>query len=171
MHQRISSYLAPQLEARRISQTQYGVFALQPIPKGSLILLWGGDVMHADQLHLLPPELIPLGIQVDEELYLIAMDVGPADRMNHSCNPNAGIEGQIKVVAMRDIEAGEQVCFDYAMSDGSPYDEFECFCGSHNCRGKITGNDWQLPELQARYQGYFMPYLQRRIDALVNDPS
>ena len=32
--------------------------------------------------------------------------------------------------------------------------------------GKVTGNDWTLPELQERYQGYFSTYLARRIAAL-----
>jgi hypothetical protein len=50
------------------------------------------------------------------------------------------------------------------MSDGSPYDEFDCACGSPLCRGRVTGDDWQRHDLQARYAGYFSPYLQRRIE-------
>jgi uncharacterized protein len=70
---------------------------------------------------------------------------------------------------MRDIKPGEEVCFDYAMSDTTPYDEFECGCGSLNCRGHVGGNDWQKPELQKRYAGYFSPHVQRRIDALQSE--
>ena len=77
-----------------------------------------------------------------------------------------GLIGQISVVALRDIYPGEEVCFDYAMSDSVPYDEFTCACGELNCRGRVTGNDWMLPDLQARYAGYFSPYLQRRIHRL-----
>jgi hypothetical protein len=72
------------------------------------------------------------------------------------------------LIAARDIEAGEELSYDYATSDGSDYDEFECVCGSESCRGKITGHDWMLPELQLRYRGSFSPYLARRIAALVN---
>jgi hypothetical protein len=50
------------------------------------------------------------------------------------------------------------------MSDCSPYDEFDCQCGAHNCRKHVTGNDWQIRELQDRYAGYFAPHIQRRID-------
>jgi hypothetical protein len=67
------------------------------------------------------------------------------------------------VVAMRDIAIGEELCFDYAMSDGGDYDEFECLCGSLECRGVVTGRDWQLPELQLRYAGWFSPYLAQKI--------
>lgn len=65
-----------------------------------------------------------------------------------------------------DIAPGEEICLDYAMCDGSAYDEFECGCGSPNCRGYVSGDDWKRPELWERYKGYFSPYLQRRIDRL-----
>jgi hypothetical protein len=48
------------------------------------------------------------------------------------------------------------------MSDGGDYDEFECLCGSVECRGVVTGRDWQLPELQTRYAGWFSPYLAKK---------
>ena len=103
-------------------------------------------------------------LQVEEDLYLVPDAVDePADFVNHACEPNAVLSGQITLVARRDIEIDEEICFDYAMSDGGPYDEFECACGAPNCRGKITGNDWQRPELWERYAGHFSPYLQRRI--------
>jgi hypothetical protein len=54
------------------------------------------------------------------------------------------------------------------MSDTVAYDEFECSCGAPNCRRSVTGSDWQLPEIQKRYAGYFAPHVQRRIDAQHN---
>lgn len=45
--------------------------------------------------------------------------------------------GQISMVAMRTIFAGEEVTYDYAMSDGSSFDEFDCACGAAKCRGKV----------------------------------
>ena len=56
--------------------------------------------------------------------------------------------------------------YDYAMSDGSPYDEFACACGMPNCRRQITGDDWRCADLQQKYAGWFSAYLQRRIDKL-----
>jgi hypothetical protein len=76
------------------------------------------------------------------------------------------MSSSITLVTLRDIWPGEELCFDYAMSDSTPYCEFTCGCGAPSCRGEITGNDWMLPELQARYDGYFSPYLQRRIDRM-----
>ena len=89
---------------------------------------------------------------------------------NHSCDPNAGINGQIFLVAMRDIEKGEQITFDYAMTlhhtEGVGRYELKCLCGSKNCRGTITEDDWKIPELQKKYAGYFQWYLEEKIKKL-----
>jgi hypothetical protein len=119
-----------------------------------------------ETLNQLPFEIRRLTLQIDEDLYIVTSQEGPADWVNHSCEPNAGLSGQIVLVAMRDIAPGEEICFDYAMSDGSPYDEFDCNCGSTHCRGRVTGSDWRRQELIDRYKGYFSPYLQQRINRL-----
>ena len=99
-------------------------------------------------------------LQIEEGFYLEApLPLEPTDCFNHSCDPNVGFTGQIGLVAMRDIHAGEELNFDYAMCDGSVYDEFDCYCGSGKCRGQVKGTDWSLPELWEKYDGYFMPYL------------
>ena len=76
------------------------------------------------------------------------------------------MSGPIALVAMRRIQPGEEICYDYAMSDGSDYDEFGCLCGAANCRGSVTGNDWRSRDLWKRYRSHFSPYLQRRIRKL-----
>jgi uncharacterized protein len=162
-----SSYLLPGLEGNTSSSGENRVIALEPIHTGRLIIVFGGDVISRDALVDLSPSNRRLCLQVEEDLYILSTSDGPAEWVNHSCDPNAGMQGQIALVAMRDIAAGEEICMDYAMTDGSPYDEFECRCGKPNCRGRITGDDWRRPELWPRYAGYFSPYLQRRIAELV----
>ena len=87
----------------------------------------------------------------------------PADLVNHSCEPNCGIIGSCVMVAMRDVAAGEELCFDYAMTDTNDYDEFVCSCGTPSVAVLITGGDWKLPELQERYAGFFSSYITRKI--------
>ena len=89
-----------------------------------------------------------------------------ADFINHSCNPNCGIKGHLQIVAMRDIESGEEITFDYAMTESSDY-SMDCKCGAKNCRKTITGNDWKLPILQKRYNGYFSNYIQIKLMNLI----
>lgn len=161
------SYLSPKLEARENpAKGGMGVFARERVKAGDRLAVWSGELHSLESLLTLEPERQHRCVQVEEDLYLVPIPLGePADFFNHSCDPNAGLDGQIVVRALRDIKSGEEVCFDYAMTDSSPYDEFECACGSAKCRGVVTGNDWQKPDLQTKYAGWFSPYLQRRINA------
>ena len=165
---RYHSYLTPKGEQRSNPEKGgFGVYAREHIRKGELLVLWGGRIVSADELDPDMPEFTERILQIEEDIYMEAPSpIGPMDYFNHSCTPNAGMSGQIGLVAMRDIAPGEEICFDYAMCDGSSYDEFPCHCGSPDCRGYISGNDWSRPELWEKYAGYFSPYLQRRIDAL-----
>ncbi len=159
-----SSYLSPKLQAYSVkNKGHYGVFAVEAIAAGELIAAWGGTVVEETAFRQLSAELISLSVQIEEGLFLVPDRLGPGDRVNHCCEPNAGIQGYSMLVALRDIPAGEEVCYDYAMTDSSPYDEFDCACGAPTCRGHITGQDWLKPELQEKYAGYFSLYLQHRI--------
>jgi uncharacterized protein len=161
------SYLNPKCEARPHPEGGCGVFARRAISKGELVSLWGGRIVLEEQLDRSMPDFTQRVLQMDEGLYLLTEEeLEPNDCLNHSCDPNLGFFGQIGLVAMRDIAQGEEVTFDYAMSDGEPYDEFECHCGSVHCRSRVTGDDWKIPELWKRYEGYFSPFLARRIKAL-----
>jgi SET domain-containing protein len=162
-----NSWLSPKLEIH-IDETieGRGMFAAQLIKKGELVVLWGGDVVDRAGFEKLGEHQKRQSAQAEEGLYLVSSKPGPGDWINHSCDPNAGLNGQIAVVAMRDIAPGEEVTIDYAMCDGDPTDSFECLCGSPKCRHIVTGNDWRLPELQERYADYFSPFLQKRIRRL-----
>jgi len=160
-------YLSSKLVGREIEgRGGHAVFAREPVKAGELLMVWGGDVRTAEEYPLLTEKQQMQAIQVEDDLYLVSFNEGHADWVNHSCDPNAWLVGQITLYARRDIQAGEEICFDYATSDSLPLTDFDCACGSPMCRGRFTGDDWKLPELQERYAGHFMPYLQRKIDAL-----
>jgi hypothetical protein len=139
------------------------VVAARALRRGELIAVYGGTVLDRAAVAELGSGAGKISLQVDEDMFICSTVDGPGDWINHSCDPNAGIVGQITLVALRDIEAGEEICFDYAMTDGSAYDEFDCQCASAGCRGRVTGEDWRIRELWQRYAGHFSPYLQARI--------
>jgi len=94
-------------------------------------------------------------------------DALPRDALNyinHSCDPNIGYDGDSCLVTLRDVETGEMICYDYAMSETDPeaFPEFECECGTQYCRGRIKPTDYLLPELQQRYKGNFLTYVANR---------
>jgi hypothetical protein len=143
------------------------VYARDVIESGELVAVWSGRIVSAEELDDLPEEIRHHTVQIEEGLYLASLTADePPDFINHSCEPNAGLDGQIAIVALQRIQPGEEVTIDYAMCDGSAYDEFQCACGSPSCRGRVTGEDWRNPLLWERYAGHFSPYLERRIRAL-----
>lgn len=159
-----SGYLSPKLFAcADLPLRGRGVFTRDAVARGEVLAIWGGEAITWEQLLAMEPGDRRLAVQVDENHYLVSVREGSADWVNHSCAPNAGLSGQVVLVAMRDIGVGEEILYDYAMTDGSDYDVFECSCGARDCRKQITGCDWQRPELWDRYNGYFSPYLARRI--------
>lgn len=148
----------------------YAVYAGRPIQKGELLVVWSGTLVDGETLSRLPANFRRHSLQVEENHFLVSLtDCEPADYVNHSCDPNAGLSGQIALVAMRDIEPGEEITYDYAMSDGSGYDEFECKCGAPQCRHWVSSRDWQLAELWSKYEGYYSPYLAARIATLAKE--
>lgn len=63
--------------------------------------------------------------------------------MNHSCNGNIGFDEEDNFVTIRHVLAGEELLFDYGLLISNPEFKLKCNCGSPDCRGIITGNDWQ----------------------------
>lgn len=168
MKEQSINYIAEHIKLRHFPEKGgSGIFATAPFKKDDVLIVWSGLIVNDRQLLSLSDYKRTHGLQVEENLFQVPVnDDDPADMVNHSCDPNAGILGQIVLVAFRDIQPGEEICFDYAMSDSNPYDEFRCQCGSPLCRGVVLGEDWKRPDLQQRYKGYFSTYLQRRINRL-----
>ena len=160
-------YLTPKAHTVSFDGAGFGTVASEPVFAGDVIASFGGRCCTRVELDRYPADQQSRSIQVEDDLFLVVEpERQPADLINHSCRPNCGMSGATIVVAMRDIATGEALTYDYAMSDGSDYDEFECECGAAECRSKVTGNDWMLPELQLAYRGFFSPYLARRISSL-----
>ncbi len=164
-----NGYLTAKATTKAAGQFGRGCFALDNIPAGHVVAAFGGRCLARAEFDLLPTDQQVRSIQVDDGLFLAgATEPEPSDFIHHSCEPNCGMSGNTVVVALREIEVGEELTYDYAMSDGSDYNEFECVCGAPACRGKVTGHDWMLPELQLRYRGNFSPYLAARIASLAS---
>lgn len=173
-----NSWLDPRL-GKQCSDTEgSGIFAREGIKKGERLAIFGGKIMLIDEMYQIPPEMQRFTMQIEERFVL-----GPTgdcaedtDFFNHSCDPNAGFSGQVFLVALRDIRAGEEVTFDYAMTVSESVGSamvfrMDCACGSPRCRKTITEQDWMLPELQERYRGHFSPYIQAKIENLNKNPS
>ena len=161
------SYRSPKTEVRESKIHGRGLFALVDIAQDEIVAVKGGHIVDCATLRReITPLLGPVEIQIGDDLFIAP--VSDAERegsmlySNHSCDANLGMHGEITFVAMRDISAGEELTHDWATTDNDDY-LVECKCGAPNCREILTGKDWQRPELQERYAGYFSAYLARKI--------
>ncbi len=166
MEMRKFSYLSPKTKVKSSLIHGYGLFAKHPIRKGAVVAIKGGYVFDRKTLDKIESRIGPSYIQVEDDFYIGPLrknDIkGVMIYSNHSCNPNIGVRGQITFVAIRNIKAGEELTHDWAMTDNEQY-RMKCNCGEKNCRGVITGKDWQRKNLQKKYNGYFSVYIAWKI--------
>ncbi|OQR90728.1 hypothetical protein ACHHYP_05288 [Achlya hypogyna] len=172
-----NSWYDPRAEVRHKSGGAMGLFArLQKdavIKKGEIICVFSGKIVHRD--HILEPGAVSkrdfeMSLQVAPTLWQIPSwkesgeKCDTSDYINHSCDPSCGMKDSVTVHAIRDIYPGDEITIDYAMvNDGSMQqesDNFDCQCGSANCRGRITSKDWRLPEVYSRLGEHFSPFVK-----------
>jgi SET domain-containing protein len=169
------SYRSPKTEVRQSKIHGSGLFAIAEIDKDEIVAVKGGHIVDREMLRReITPRLGPVDIQIGDNLFIapVTNDERELSMLysNHSCDANLGLRGEVTFVAIRDVRAGEELTHDWAMTDDDDY-SLECKCGSPNCRKILTGKDWQRPELQKRYAGYFSAYLARKIGRLGSETS
>ena len=162
------TYRSPKTEVKASPIEGKGLFATEAIAAGEIVAVKGGRIFTRTQWAALEGELGPAQIEISDD-FVIAPGTreereGSMLYTNHSCEPNIAIQGQIVLVAMRNIAAGEELTHDWATTDDGD-DEMRCHCGALTCRGTITGKDWTKPDLRAKYKGWFCWFLQRKIDS------
>src|SRR3981081_4142700 len=164
------SYLSPKTEVRESKIHGRGLFTTADIAKGEVVAVKGGHIVDRETLRReITPKLGPVEIQIGDDLFIAPVTKEEREvwvlYSNHSCDANLGMRGEITFVAMRDIRAGEELTHDWCVTDDDDY-SVQCKCGAANCRGTLTGKDWQRPDLQKQYAGYFSAYLTRKIARL-----
>lgn len=159
-------WLSPKAEIREVENKGKGVFAIQMIQVGEPVIIYGGEYTDKKgaEKEKSSGKLI---MQWDEDLYSVEdRGTGKGYYINHSCEPNTWMNDAHTIAALKNIEKGEEITIDYAvLNNGDNYlSKWECKCGSPNCRKKITGKDWQKPELQEKYKNHFVPILNKLIN-------
>ena len=161
-----ASYRSPKTRIRESKIEGKGRFARTLIRKEEIVAIKGGHVYDARTLAKVKGRVAGSYIQIADRFFIGALTAEEVARnkifINHSCAPNLGIRGQIMYVALRDIMAGEELTYDWAMEENSSA-RTHCRCGTRRCRRVLTGRDWMLPRLQRRYRGYFSSYLEDKI--------
>jgi SET domain-containing protein len=139
---------------RRSARHGRGVFAVATIPEGTRIIEYTGELISEAEGERRYPTM-PDGQEEAEHTYLLTLDDhrvidanvgGNAARfINHSCEPNCEpvpFGDHMWIIAVRDIRAGEELAYDYAIELDEPHTparkkRFPCRCGAKRCRGSI----------------------------------
>ena len=121
-----------------------GGFSTRFIPKGARIIEYLGErITKAESLRRCEGQNWFI-FGLDEQFDLDGnVAWNPARFLNHSCVPNSEAiceEGQVWIVALRDIEAGEEITFNYGY-DLIDYEEHPCQCGQKECVGFIVAEE------------------------------
>jgi hypothetical protein len=149
---------ASKIAQRRSKIHGNGVFAIAPIKKGEDIVEYKGKMItHAEADERYHGDLgsgHTFLFTLNEEWILDANRNGNVARwINHSCEPNAiafvhGHESEdlkkdrVIIEALRNIEPGEEITYDYGFEFDVPYTEelkqiWACRCGSPKCTGTM----------------------------------
>ena len=128
-----------------------GVFARRPIREDETVIEYKGEIISEDEVGRRYPEdmdsinhTFVFGVEYDHNIDGGAK--GNAARwINHSCQPNCDTyedDRRIFVRAIRTIQPGEELTYDYAIEAGEPLtravkERWPCWCGAQKCRGTV----------------------------------
>jgi hypothetical protein len=173
---RVRSWITPKAAKGGPSAIEgQGVHAVEAIAGGEVVAVKGGHVIDGAAAAGLPEALRDSAFPIAANLFVAALTDREHDgvlmRINHSCEPNVGMGGNVLLVAMRDIAAGEELTIDYALFLADPGFAIDCRCQTAACRGIVTGTDWMRPSVRDRYRGWFSWWLQQKITQTHDHPS
>ena len=123
----------PRIERRRSKVHGYGVFALEPINKNKRIIDYAGELIDHKESLKRETEYLERGeiwcFTVNRRWVRDANAGGNVARfINHACKPNCYsnvIDKTIWIIAARNIEAGEELNYDY-FTDGEQVIQCRC---------------------------------------------
>ena len=149
-----------------------GLFVTHAVPAGTVVIRLAGRLVTSAELDALiaSAEADPAApyvdtITIDDDGHLVLPPDTTIHFCNHSCDPTLWHAGPYELAALRDLSTGDEATIDYGTQSGAARFVMTCRCQSARCRGRVSSEDWRLPELQARYHGHWVPALQRRIDS------
>ncbi len=137
-----------------------GLFASRQLPKGEFLFEVTGQVIehkYEPNFSSTGPNWMGFGINK----WIKTDENHPWTKLNHSCDPNVGFAGDFRIVTIRDVQPGEELTIDYAITDADPYWSMDCACGSSNCRKNIYGFTHLSDDLKRKYADFIPNWMQQ----------
>lgn len=139
------------IQVRRSGIHGKGMYALQPLAKGEVLIEYTGErIDWPEALRRHPHDPADphhtFYFSLDSGQVIDAKFGGNASRwINHSCQPNCEADetdGRVFIKALRAIRPGEELFYDYGLVIDERYTprlkkQYECHCGARRCRGTM----------------------------------
>jgi len=147
----------------------YGMIATSDIPAGEVLVKYENSPhvlvtrqhVQAHWRGQLSEWFARFAYPLTDEIYVTwSPDPTEWKPINHSCDPNAWLTG-LDLTARRVIRQGEEITVDYATFCGETMAAFDCHCGSPDCRGTVSGTDYQERFIE-RYGHHVSDYVRRK---------
>jgi hypothetical protein len=169
----VACWLHRSVQVRPSSVAGRGLFTTADLLAGTVVSRLGGRLLSTDELTRVMASAGGYvdSIVVDEDRHLLLAQGSDNRFGNHGCDPNLGWVDEYTLATMVDVPAGHELLSDYAMSTADPDYVLRCHCESYRCRQMVAGDDWRIPQLQLRYRGWWVPYVQRLVDGVSASPS
>ena len=142
-----------EVEVFREPNMGWGLKAKEFVASGTLVIEYVGEIIDyaevtrrmSAQCSERPNDKDFYIMELDTDLYVDGKYKGNCSRyINHSCDPNCELQRwvvggamRIGIYAVRDIEEGESLSYDYQF-DTNEADTFRCHCGTEACRGTMA---------------------------------
>lgn len=154
---------SPYIVIKRSRIHHIGAFAKKKIPKGTRIIEYVGEKVTKAESYRRAVNSIEASKKKKTKGAVYMFDLNKrydidgdvsyntARFINHSCDPNCEpqiIRGHIWIIAIQDIEEGEELCYNYGY-DFESYEEHPCRCGSPRCVGYILAEE-HWPKLRRK---------------------
>lgn len=125
-----------------------GIFVMKRVPAETRILEFTGNIVDRDLInHVISRGYADTFLQIEKDKFL-GKSGRLDDYINHSCDPNCGLDfsgARVYLKSIRPIQRGNEITYDYATSQWNYPARFSCSCGSPLCRTEI-GNYDELPD-------------------------
>lgn len=144
----MSLVINPDIEIKQSPIQGKGLFTKVPVKKSDSICISKGEEPVEEKIYtdaefkIFQKWCIENGKEWDavangDETHTAAIsdrEKNPGDYGNHSCEPNVSKD----LVALRNIESGEELTGDYAQFSSKDW-EMKCNCGAKSCKGYVRG--------------------------------
>jgi hypothetical protein len=138
---------------RQISNQQNALFALRGYRPGEVIAKFSAGTISAEPTYLT--------VQVGTRKH-ITLQPEFLQYINHSCDPNVFFDtSSMELVALKEVEEGEEMTFFYPSTEWKMTQTFNCFCGSPVCIGTIKGAAFLSKEAREKYR--FTDFIQQQL--------